>query len=179
MSRKLLVSIHLYLAAFFAPMVIIMAISGGLYLFGIKGQMNYQQVAEVAAPEWSQQPGERQQQVKALLQSQQLDSDFEYVKVKGDQWYTRPTSREHFRLQMQDDLVVISRAEPSLQAMVMELHKGHGPGWFKWFEKLFAAGLLFIMVSGLILGLQSPMLKNKTLALSAGGLLVLLLLALV
>ena len=38
MSRKLFVSIHLYLAAFFSPIVIIMAISGGLYLLDYEGE---------------------------------------------------------------------------------------------------------------------------------------------
>jgi uncharacterized iron-regulated membrane protein len=38
-SRKTLVTIHLYLAAFFAPILLIMAVSGGLYLLDIKGSM--------------------------------------------------------------------------------------------------------------------------------------------
>ena len=44
MSRKLLINIHLYLAAFFTPVLLIMAISGGLYLMGIKGSYTEQQV---------------------------------------------------------------------------------------------------------------------------------------
>ena len=39
MSRKTLMTIHLYLAAFFTPMLLIMAVSGGLYLLDIKGNM--------------------------------------------------------------------------------------------------------------------------------------------
>jgi len=37
MNRKLLVSLHLYFAAFFTPLILLVAITGGLYLFGIKG----------------------------------------------------------------------------------------------------------------------------------------------
>lgn len=178
MSRKTLVTVHLYLAAFFTPMVIMMAISGGLYLFGIKGQMNYQTLAHVTAPDWSDDSAQRTQQVRQLLQAQHLASDFEYLKIKGDTWYTRPTSREHFRLQQHGDQLRIDQAQPNLQAMMIELHKGHGPGWFKWFEKAFALGLLLVMVSGFIMGLQSPLLKKQTLVLGASGLIIIVLLAL-
>jgi len=60
----------------------------------------------------------------------------------------------------------------------MELHKGHGPSLYKWLEKAFAAALILIMLSGLYLGLQSPMLKQKTMVLSGAGLLVFVVLAL-
>ena len=39
MNRKTLITIHMYLSAFFAPMVLLVAISGGLYLIGIKGSV--------------------------------------------------------------------------------------------------------------------------------------------
>lgn len=178
MSRKLIVSIHLYLAAFFAPMVIIMAISGGLYLFGIKGNMNYQPLQTLEAPTWSDVRAERQQQLKQLLQDAQLNAEFEYVKEKGDTWYTRPTSRQHYKIELQGSRVSIAEANPDLQAMIMELHKGHGPGWFKWLEKLFAIALVVVMLSGMALGLLSPMFKKQTVILSCSGILAFAVLAL-
>ena len=39
MDRKLLITIHMYLAAFFTPAVLLVAISGGLYLAGFKGDV--------------------------------------------------------------------------------------------------------------------------------------------
>ena len=39
MDRKLLITLHLYLSAFFAPAVILVAVSGGLYLLGVKGNV--------------------------------------------------------------------------------------------------------------------------------------------
>ena len=39
MPRKLLVSIHLYLAAFLTPVFIPLAISGGLYLLDNEGEI--------------------------------------------------------------------------------------------------------------------------------------------
>ena len=44
MDRALLVTIHMYLAAFFAPFVFLVAISGGLYLAGVKGELLQQSI---------------------------------------------------------------------------------------------------------------------------------------
>ena len=38
MNRRTLITIHLYLSSFLAANVLLVAISGGLYLFGSKGQ---------------------------------------------------------------------------------------------------------------------------------------------
>lgn len=169
-SRKTLVSVHLYLASFFAPIIIIMAISGGLYLFGVKGNTTYTEVGLAEGISLNAKSPTLKDEVQAVLTSAGIDTRFEYVKDKGNSFYTRPTSREHYLLQQQGDNIVIKRGEPDLQAGLMELHKGHGPSLFKWLEKLFAIALVLIMASGLYLGLQSPMLKNKTLVLSGAGL---------
>lgn len=84
---------------------------------------------------------------------------------------TRPTSRTYYQLKQTSDGIEVARMEPSLQAAMMELHKGHGPGLFKWLGKLLAVALVFIMLSGLWLGLQSPLLKMKTVSLAVAGLL--------
>ena len=60
----------------------------------------------------------------------------------------------------------------------MELHMGHGPGLFKNFQKMFALGLLLIILSGLWLGLSSSGLRRRTLVISSAGAAVFLLLAL-
>ena len=39
MKRSLLVKLHLYAAAFLAPAFLFLAISGGLYLVGVKGSV--------------------------------------------------------------------------------------------------------------------------------------------
>ena len=44
MKRKLLITIHMYMAAFFAPAVLLVAISGGLYLAGVKGKVEQEQI---------------------------------------------------------------------------------------------------------------------------------------
>ncbi|APR68915.1 PepSY-associated TM helix domain-containing protein [Thalassolituus oleivorans] len=178
MSRKLLVSLHLYLAAFFAPVIIIMAISGGLYLFDVKGEMTAGESVVVPNVQLTQDSAALDDQVRGLLAQAGIDADFEYVKGRGNEAQTRPTSRDYYQLKNLADGVEITAMSPSLQAGLMELHKGHGPSLYKWLEKAFAVALIFIMLTGLYLGLQSPMLKQKTMLLCSSGLLVFVLIAL-
>jgi len=67
---------------------------------------------------------------------------------------------------------------PSLQKQMMELHMGHGPSHYKTYQQIFAAGMLFIIVSGLWLGLSSPRLRAPTAVAAGGGLLLFVVLAL-
>ena len=39
MTRTVLIKLHLYLSAFFSAAIILVAVSGGLYLIGIKGSV--------------------------------------------------------------------------------------------------------------------------------------------
>ncbi|MEH6569550.1 MAG: hypothetical protein V7709_10765, partial [Halioglobus sp.] len=51
-------------------------------------------------------------------------------------------------------------------------HKGHGPSAFKTFQKAFAVGLLFIILSGLWLGISAGRLRQSTLLTATAGALV-------
>ena len=68
---------------------------------------------------------------------------------------TRPTTRPFYTLDIQEDEITVQHNEPSLQKRMIELHLGLGPGALKSYLLIFAAGLLFIMLSGLWLGLSS------------------------
>ena len=168
MSRPLFITIHMYLSAFFAVFVLLVATSGGLYLLGIKGTVAKEPV--FTAPDGSalsaqiDDAGALKRAVVGLLAEAGVEGyEFEYVKVKGSTLYTRPTSRTHYVIELGEE-VSVTRAEPSLQAAMMELHMGHGPTAFKTFQKFFAAGLIFIILSGLWLGLSSSRLRGRTLA---------------
>lgn len=173
MNRKLLITIHLYLSAFFTPAVLLVSISGGLYLIGIKGEVEQQSIflAEANAID-SSSLSLKNDVSNVLKQADVGEFDFEYVKVKGSTLYTRPTSRDHYILELTPAGVEVIFAQPSLQKRMIELHMGHGPSAFKTFQKLFAAGLIFVIVSGLWLGLSSAQLRRSTsVTLAAGAIL--------
>ena len=68
--------------------------------------------------------------------------------------------------------------EPSLQKRMIELHMGHGPTAYKAYQQVFAAGMLFIILTGLWLGLSSARLRFSTAVISGAGVILFLWLAL-
>lgn len=173
MNRPLLITIHMYLAAFFAPFVVLVSLTGGLYLLGEKGSVSRELVLETLRPMALTGELDDAATIKTAVQDLLLEAgvegyDFEYVKVNGSTLYTRPTSRTHYVIKL-GPVTQVSSAVPDLQAAMMELHKGHGPGAFKTFQKVFALGLLFIILSGLWLGLSAERLRNRTLAVTSLG----------
>lgn len=173
MDRKLLVTIHLYLSAFFAPAIILVSVSGGLYLLGVKGNVSQETVFESDSQIVDSQSTSLHEDVLALLGRAGIqDYSFEYVKVKGSTLYTRPTSSDHFIIESTEAGTRVIQARPSLQSRMIELHKGHGPTLFKTFQKVFALGLVFIICSGLWLGLSSTRLRKTTLLTTLAGCLV-------
>ena len=168
MSRALFIQIHLYLSAFFSVAVILVATSGGLYLLGVKGSMETTRVAVL--PETAMQLVEpsKANVLMVLEQAGVSGFDFDYVKDRGSVLQTRPTSRPYYQLTKSGEAVEIDYVVPSLQKSMMELHMGHGPSKYRIYQQIFAAGMLFIIVSGLWLGLSSPRLRKPT-AIAAGG----------
>ncbi|MEE4277896.1 MAG: hypothetical protein V2I82_05425 [Halieaceae bacterium] len=149
-----------------------MAFSGGLYLLGVGGETANTEVAVVdggvallADPSADA--------VSALLaRAGVTDFSFETARSSGNRVYTRPTSKTNYVLEVDGDAVAVTRQVPDLQKRMIELHKGHGPAVFKTFQKLFAAGMLFIIITGVWLGLSADRLRLRTLVAVGSGALV-------
>ena len=178
MTRTLLIKLHLYLSAFFSAAIILVAVSGGLYLIGIKGTIEQTPVGTLTTgQQLSQDPSE--ENVQAALASLGVsDFEFEYVKQKGSQLITRPTTRPFYTLDISGDEAAVHFNEPSLQKRMIELHMGHGPIAYKTYQKVFAAGMLFIILTGLWLGLSSARLRFSTAVISGAGVILFFWLAL-
>jgi hypothetical protein len=176
--RRLLITLHLYLSAFFAGVVILMATSGGLYLFGVDGEVEATEVGMVSGGRALLADPSAEAVSAALARAGVDDFDFDYVRASGPRVFTRPTSQTHYVLKVEGDRIVVTRNVPDLQRSMIELHKGHGPSIYKSFEKVFAAGMLFIILTGVWLGLTAPRLRQPTLIAVGSGLLVFLGLAL-
>jgi hypothetical protein len=178
MSRKLLVTIHLALAAFFSPILIVVGISGGLYLIGEKGQIDKQEIYRGDLSGYDFSNKDRENQIRQFIQLKGIEHEFEYAKGGTRFAMTRPTSKPYLFFQLDKEELVVSKRTPNFIASIIELHKGHGPTMFKTFQKFMAVGLLIILLSGLILGLTSKLYRFKTLAISGFGLITLLYFAL-
>jgi hypothetical protein len=178
MTRAFLIKLHLYLSAFFSATIILVALSGGLYLLGIKGSVMTTTVGSAGNGQVLLADPSKAAVTAILNEVGVTDYEFDYVKQAGSSVITRPTSRPYYSLAVADDTIAITRNEPSLQKRLVELHKGHGPTIFKTFQKVFAAGMVFIMLSGLWLGLSSERLRKTTLITAGSGLALFLILVL-
>jgi hypothetical protein len=178
MKRRLLVNLHLYAAAFLAPAFLFLAISGGLYLVGVKGSI--ENTVVVIPGELVLNPSSESlyEDVQKVLVAAGISHDFEYVKIKEKTLLTRPTSRNFYKFDIQPEGVVVSYNEPSIQSRLIELHKGHGPEIFKIFQKIIAVGLLFVVMSGFWLGVSALGLRRNTLIVTGAGVILLGFLAL-
>ncbi len=173
MTRKKILSLHMYLAAFFAPTVILVAVSGGLYLAGVKGSVEQETIYSSDTVSISAESSTLQADVTALLADAGVKSyNYDYVKVKGTTLYTRPTSKDHYVIKLRATGVDVIHASPDLQSRMIELHKGHGPSKFKTFQTAFSVGLTFIIISGLWLGISATRLRRPTLLTASVGALV-------
>ncbi|MFK7978210.1 MAG: PepSY domain-containing protein [Halioglobus sp.] len=170
MSRSFLTNIHLYIAALFAPVLVMMACSGGLYLLGVKGNVNETAIELPADTEFNFKSPTVEQDLADLLAAAGEPHAFEYTKSRGSSLITRPTSRQSYKLSQSGAALQLTRLTPDFQASLIELHKGHGPQVFRTFQKLMAAGLVVVLVSGVWLGLSSRRLRVPTLLTSAVGL---------
>ena len=172
MNRSLLITIHLYLSSFFGVVVLLVAFSGGMYLIGVKGSITETEVGSInGGVALMADPG-KEAVLTALGAAGVQDFSFDYVITRGDTLFTRPTSRTHYGLKVDGDAVTVTRHEPSFQKRLQELHFGHGPSLYREFQKLFAAGMVFIILSGLWLGLSSERLRRNTLISAGSGLVV-------
>jgi hypothetical protein len=171
-NRQLFITIHLYLSSFFAAAVLLVATSGGLYLLGFGGEVTSREIARLDGG-LALDADRSKATVSAVLARAGIeDFSFDYVKDRGAVLQTRPTSELHYALSLDGDEITVTEAHPSLQKRMMELHMGHGPSAYKHFQKFFAAGMVFIILSGLWLGLSSSRLRRNTLLSAGMGLLV-------
>jgi hypothetical protein len=171
-NRRLLITIHLYLSSFFAVVVLLVAFSGGMYLLGVKGATAETEVGRLDGGRALMADPSKGAVLSALREAGIEDFTFDYVITRGNTLYTRPTSRTYYGLKIRGDAVSVIRNEPSFQKRLQELHFGHGPSIYREFQKLFAAGMLFIILSGLWLGLSSERLRKNTLLSAGAGALV-------
>ena len=169
MTRNFFIQAHLLVAAFFTPVILLMAVSGGLYLLGVKGNTSQSIVTAPAGASIDLKSEVLENDVRTLLGEVAPGYSFEYLKVKGDTLYTRPTSTLHYELKVSGSDLSIYRNEPSLQKSLVELHKGHGPTRYKSLQKIMAGGLIFVLLSGMWLGLSSRVLRGKTLSMLVIG----------
>lgn len=177
--RQLLIKLHMYGAAFMAPLFIMVAISGGLYLARVDANVVKTPLTLPASFTLDADSPTLETDVRNLLASANIDHDFEYIRNRTTSLTTRPTSRTYIKFTQEGDTWTATRETPNLQHALMELHKGHGPRIFRTYQILAAITLFFIVMGGLLIGLLAPTYRRSTLITLGAGTLAFLILGFV
>ncbi len=163
MQRSTLIKLHLYVAAFLVPFIFIMAITGVMELLDIKAETYKEKIFSTSKDTLNFNSVTIKQDVAKLLAKIGGNPDFDHLKIKKKSLYTRPTYDIYYSFKIEGDNLNIYQYTPDLQKKLMAFHKGNGPPLYKLYQKLFAFGLIFVLLSGLWLGLTSDALRGKTL----------------
>ena len=153
MKRATVIKIHLALASLFLPFLLLIPLSGGLYLIDQKGEQIKTEAFKVDVPVPSENPDDffRQQ-----FNERGLDFDFEYIRVNGNDLTFRPSSRVHYMASKSESGATVYKLEPDLIRRLMEIHKGHGPKLIKWLQTGFALAIILVTLSGVYLAINVP-----------------------
>jgi len=161
MNNKLLLNIHLYLASILTPILLLISLSGGLYLFGYKGTTESTEVYR-GDGSINIKAEDLDAEVTSALGKLNISTDFDYIKVAGSQLITRPTSTTYYVLDNAGDQLVVTKHEPDFIKSMVELHKGHGPTIFKTLQKVTAIALIIVILVGLLMALNKPRRRKGT-----------------
>lgn len=171
MQRKL-ITLHLYLAAFFLPIALMFAATGGLYTISIKGNYN-ETTHEIALAA----PLEADLPALTTLAADELERLGIAVPTGAAGLRKAGTSFELEWTGAERDIALRPTADPLLAKLVVkettpwrhlvQLHKAKGSEIAKGISVLWAIGLVLILASGMAMALNVPIYRRK--ALLAGG----------
>lgn len=170
MKRQLLIKIHLCLSAFFAPFLLLMAITGTCYLLGFKGSTKQEIVSSIAVGDNTI----TKNYISSHIKKMAPDYSFEYIKEKPGVFYTRPTTRTFYKIKKEgQSSYVVYKVTPNFLASIIEVHKGHGPSLLKTLQKVLGFILMLILITGVWLALQLKRDQKMTLVLIGAGFILL------
>ncbi len=172
--HKQLIRIHTVLAAFFLPMGIMYAITGGLYGLGIKGEYDTTQTKIQL-----QTPLDGELSTLVALAEAELDrmgiappSGGASVKAGGTSYYLEWTGKQRdVELHPTDNplLATFKLKETGPHRYFVQLHKAKGGTIFKWFAAVWMVGLIALFLTGGVMAFAAkPYRKLATLAAIAG-----------
>jgi len=161
--RRTLISIHLYLAAFLTPAFLLVAVTGGLQLAGVRHDVTTTQIELPADFVLDANSPDAVQNIQNLADSLDLDVNVEYLRARGPMVQTRPTTGPHIQFANQGGKVTAEYNEPSFMYAMMELHKGHGPQIFRMYGAAAGLALFFVVIGGFAVGVLAPNYRNITL----------------
>ncbi|MFK7790963.1 MAG: hypothetical protein AB8C95_15905 [Phycisphaeraceae bacterium] len=172
--RKQLIIVHTVLAAFFLPMGIMYAITGGLYGLGLKGGYD-----TVETELQLTQPLDGELSTLAKLAEDELEKQgispptgSASVKKGGTSYFFEWTGAvRDVQLHPTDDPLVaqFKVKDTDIQRYFVQLHKAKAGEVFKWFAAVWMVGLVALFLTGGVMAFAAkPYRKMATVAAVAG-----------
>lgn len=173
--RKQLIYIHTVLAAFFLPMGIMYAITGGLYGLGIKGGYDTAEsnlaLTQPLDGELSTMVGLAEAELKRL--GIDPPSGGASVKKGGTSYFMEWTgSKRDVQLHQTDDpnVALFKVKETGPHRYFVQLHKAKGGTIFRWFAAVWMVGLVALFVTGGVMAFAAkPYRKVAMIAAGSGA----------
>lgn len=167
-NRKYFIYIHVALAAFFLPYMLLMPISGTWHLLKLPEDQTKTESFTITGTVPANSP-EKEEFFREEFKKKNLDYSFEYIKDNGKDYTFRPTSREYYTATVDGNSMTFTKISPSFSRRLMEIHKGHGPWLIRALEIGFGVALLLVTLSGLWLAFTVTKYRNITLGSFALG----------
>lgn len=173
MQRKL-ITLHLYLAAFFLPIALMFAATGGLYTISIKGQ--YQETSHAIT---LREPLSADLPTLTTLAATELSELGVAIPTGAAVLRKAGTSYELEWTGAERDIALRPTTDPLLATLVVkettpwrhlvQLHKAKGSDIAKAISVLWAIGLVLILASGMAMALNVPIYRRKAMWAGAAG----------
>ena len=175
LNRTTLTKLHLLLAAFMFPAVLMFLVTGALYTWGEKGAW-HEQTAQITL----EQPlaGQSEDALKGIaitaLQERGIAAPSGKASLSGegdDVSFAWTGARSDISITATADPLVANAdiKEASFHRWLVQLHKAKGSTAFKVYATILAVILLLLVASGLIMGLQVKALRRLTVLSSVVG----------
>jgi hypothetical protein len=172
--RKQLIVLHTVLAAFFLPMGIMYAITGGLYGLGLKGGYD-----TVETELQLQAPLEAELSTLAKLAEDELakqginpPTGSASVKKGGTSFYFEWTGavRDVQLHPTEDPLVATFKVkDTNVQRYFVQLHKAKAGNVFKWFAAVWMVGLVLLFLTGGVMAFAAKPYRKLAVVAAAAG----------
>ncbi len=168
MDRKNLVKIHLMMAAVALPLLLMFVITGGLYTFEYKPSSETKEYRMTMSAPLDGDVEKMKNIVRQVLSEHDLGVPTGKAKVKrsGRSYKMKWSGKNHsvkLRVSSRDHRVaVIEVKTPSWYHRLMRLHKGKGTDLFDIFSITMSIFVVFILFTGVWIGLKTAAYKALT-----------------
>ncbi|MDQ7004343.1 MAG: hypothetical protein Q9N67_05280 [Ghiorsea sp.] len=180
MDRRILVKLHLIMAAVALPLLLMFAITGGLYTLEYKPNLEKKEYRVTMNTPLNGDVEQMKNIVRQVLSEHDLNEPMGKVKVKrsGRHYKMKWSGKNHsvsLRASSRDNRVAVIEVKiPSSYHRLMSLHKGKGGDLFDAFAIAMSIFVVFILLTGVWIGLKTATYKALTVkALGVGSLLFL------